>query len=93
MKRIAIQQLKEWKNKSDRKPLILNGARQVGKTWILRQFAQSTIIIPYPHPQHKGENAKKLWTVLTSRVIILKCVFMYFRKKTEKEYIKEETEQ
>lgn len=40
MERIAIQQLKEWKNKSDRKPLILNGARQVGKTWILRQFAQ-----------------------------------------------------
>lgn len=39
MDRLIIQQLTQWKNKSDRKPLILNGARQVGKTWILRQFA------------------------------------------------------
>lgn len=40
MERLAIQQLVEWKNKKDRKPLVLNGARQVGKTWLLREFAR-----------------------------------------------------
>lgn len=40
MERTAIQHLIEWKNRSDRKPLILNGARQVGKTWLLHEFAR-----------------------------------------------------
>ena len=40
MERIVLQQLAEWKRRSDRKPLILNGARQVGKTWALREFAR-----------------------------------------------------
>ena len=40
MERTCLQQLTEWKNKRDRKPLILNGARQVGKTWLLREFAK-----------------------------------------------------
>ena len=39
MKRFVLQQLIEWKNREDRKPLILNGARQVGKTWLLHEFA------------------------------------------------------
>lgn len=39
MERIVFKQLALWKNKSNRKPLILNGARQVGKTWLLREFA------------------------------------------------------
>lgn len=41
MERIALQQLIEWKNRADRKPLILNGARQVGKTWLLHEFARN----------------------------------------------------
>ena len=40
MERTVLQQLTEWKSKRDRKPLILNGARQVGKTWLLREFAK-----------------------------------------------------
>ena len=40
MERLVLQQLKEWKNRKDRKPLIVNGARQVGKTWTLREFAK-----------------------------------------------------
>lgn len=41
MKRDIYNQLLNWKNKSQRKPLILNGARQVGKTYILKQFGQN----------------------------------------------------
>lgn len=40
MKRRIMQALLRWKDKSNRQPLILNGARQVGKTYILKKFAQ-----------------------------------------------------
>lgn len=40
MERVVIEQFIEWKNKSDRKPLIVNGARQVGKTWLLKEFGK-----------------------------------------------------
>lgn len=40
MKRFAFSQLLSWKNSPTRKPLILQGARQVGKTWLLKEFAK-----------------------------------------------------
>lgn len=40
MKRYAMQQLVDWKNKPNRKPLILKGARQVGKTWLMKEFGR-----------------------------------------------------
>lgn len=40
MYRKIISDLKEWKDKKDRLPLILKGARQVGKTWILQEFGK-----------------------------------------------------
>ena len=40
MKRDIWDKLIEWKNKKDRKPLILKGARQVGKTYIIRAFGK-----------------------------------------------------
>lgn len=41
MKRDLYNSLLAWKNSKDRKPLILEGARQVGKTWLLKQFGQN----------------------------------------------------
>ena len=41
MKREIINDLVKWKNRSDRKPLILLGARQVGKSFAIRKYAQS----------------------------------------------------
>ena len=41
MKRFITEKLVEWKNSKDRKPLILKGARQVGKTYILKQFGEN----------------------------------------------------
>lgn len=40
MKRKAIEQLYKWKASTSRKPLILQGARQVGKTWLMKEFAR-----------------------------------------------------
>ena len=41
MRREIYQQLLSWKEKKNRKPLILNGARQVGKTYILQEFGKN----------------------------------------------------
>ncbi len=40
MKRKIYRQLLKWKESADRKPLVLLGARQVGKTWIMRHFGE-----------------------------------------------------
>ena len=40
MYRNIIERLRKWKDKKDRKPLILAGARQVGKTYILKRFGE-----------------------------------------------------
>ena len=40
MKRNAFQQMLEWKNATGRKPLIIRGARQVGKTWLMKEFGK-----------------------------------------------------
>lgn len=40
MYRAAIEELKRWKDSSRRKPLVVDGARQVGKTWLIRKFGE-----------------------------------------------------
>jgi predicted AAA+ superfamily ATPase len=41
MERLLMPKLVEWAQKLDRKPLIIMGARQVGKTWLLREFGRN----------------------------------------------------
>ena len=41
MFREKINELKEWKESNFRKPLVLRGARQVGKTWLLKEFGNT----------------------------------------------------
>lgn len=43
MKRFILEDLRKWKESKRRKPLILRGARQVGKTWILEEFGKDFI--------------------------------------------------
>lgn len=40
MERQLMNELEKWKNKRKRKPLIIHGARQVGKTWIMKEFGK-----------------------------------------------------
>lgn len=51
MERLALKQLLKWKEKKNRKPLIIEGARQVGKTWLMKEFGkqayQETIYINF----------------------------------------------
>lgn len=41
MHRNAMTQLNRWKQKANKKPLIIRGARQVGKTWLMREFGKT----------------------------------------------------
>lgn len=41
MYRFAFEQLKRWKNKDNKKPLLIRGARQVGKTWLMKYFGHN----------------------------------------------------
>lgn len=40
MKRNVIQDLTDWKASEERKPMVLKGARQVGKTWLMKEFGR-----------------------------------------------------
>ena len=41
MKRNALKALMQWKSSEDRKPMVLKGARQVGKTWLMKEFGRT----------------------------------------------------
>ena len=41
MKRFALGKLKKWKDNKSKKPLIIRGARQVGKTWLMKEFGRT----------------------------------------------------
>lgn len=41
MKRNTIEALLKWKNDEERKPMVLKGARQVGKTWLMKEFGKN----------------------------------------------------
>ena len=66
MKREAINQLIEWKNSKRRKPLILQGARQVGKTWLMQEFGKThykkTAYVTFD----RNENLQKAFTDYTN---------------------------
>lgn len=55
MYRTAMTQLQTWKTKAHRKPLIIRGARQVGKTWLMKEFGSkkyaSTVYINFDNNQ------------------------------------------
>ncbi len=56
MERTAILQLQEWKNSKSRKPLIIRGARQVGKTTLINIFSKSYrqyVYLNLERPEHK----------------------------------------
>ena len=62
MERSVFKQLKQWNNNQRRKPLILNGARQVGKTWLLREFAHREYAKEAYIYCHKNEAARRIFT-------------------------------
>lgn len=56
MERLLMKDLLRWKDKKRRKPLIIHGARQVGKTWLMREFGKTyfrkTVYISFDNNEH-----------------------------------------
>ena len=71
MYRTAIEKMKKWKNSRFRKPLIIEGARQVGKTWLMkefgRQFYQQTVYVNF-------DSNKQMKDLFTSSLDIEKII-------------------
>lgn len=61
MKRISIKQLKSWMKSDSRKPLLFQGARQVGKTWLLKEFGQTCFQNVAYVNFDKDETAKRIF--------------------------------
>ena len=63
MRRFAIEKLKKWKDRERKKPLIIRGARQVGKTWIMREFGkeyyENTVYINFDNNRTMEELFKR----------------------------------
>lgn len=61
MRRLAVNSLEKWKNSQGRKPLLLKGARQVGKTWLMKEFGktsyQNTVYIDF----YNNQQARKIF--------------------------------
>lgn len=91
MKRFIMDKLLQWKNSSTRKPLILKGARQVGKTYILKQFGRenynNTVYFNFDHDEGLKElflNTKdpkriiEQLTLATNQTIDAKNTLIFF---------------
>ena len=60
MHRRIMQELVDWKDRRDRRPLVVRGARQVGKTYLVEQFArehfQNLISVNFDVTVHGGRS-------------------------------------
>ncbi|MDO5557926.1 MAG: AAA family ATPase [Clostridia bacterium] len=80
MRRNALSELLEWKDSDRRKPLIIKGARQVGKSWLMEEFAKNYyddyIYISFD----KESQAKKIFTETKDPKILLERISLYKNK-------------
>lgn len=85
MYRYAMENLREWKNKKNRKPLIIEGARQVGKTWLMKEFGKqeytNTVYINFDSNSRMAE----LFSADLDITRILRGIEIYTGKKINSE--------
>lgn len=85
MYRYAMENLCEWKNKKNRKPLIIEGARQVGKTWLMKEFGRqeytNTVYINFDSNSKMAE----LFSADLDITRILRGIEIYTGKKINSE--------
>jgi len=85
MYRSAIEDLKKWKTSKYRKPLIIEGARQVGKTWIMREFGkqsyEDTVYINFD----SNSKLKELFSIDLNTERLIMGLELYSGKKIDPE--------
>ncbi|MDR1343160.1 MAG: AAA family ATPase [Prevotellaceae bacterium] len=83
IQRKAIRQLRQWKSRSDRKPLVLRGARQVGKTTLVRELAKEYDV--YLELNLENEKERQLFETGNDVHKAITAIFFYKGvKKTDK---------
>ena len=83
MYRSAFEDLKEWKDKADRLPLILLGARQVGKTWLLKEFGRTCFEDLCYINFEEAQNIKSVFEGQLSTDRIIEYISTFHGKKIE----------
>ena len=83
MQRDALQKLIQWKNSRGRKPLILKGARQTGKTWLMKEFGRlyykDTIYINFENEQRFRSLFQPITVGRLARVLsVFSWIILYF---------------
>ena len=92
MERNLFIKLEQWKNKKKRKPLIIQGARQVGKTWIMKEFGaryyKDTIYINFDNNGPLLQNFKAGWLFADTLFTLgdLRRVFKFWNCSAKLEY-------
>ena len=81
MYRIVTQSLIEWKKSSYRLPLILNGARQLGKTWLMKDFGQNYFDDYLYINFDNNEDIKTIFSRNITPSHIIRELEIYFQKK------------
>ena len=85
MERFALNDLKNWKAAQNRKPLIIRGARQVGKTWLMKEFGDNY----YNNTIYINFDNNDIMTELFLRDLdierIIKGIELYFQTKIDAE--------
>jgi len=81
MKRIALNHLLAWKNTLKRKPLVIQGARQVGKTYLLKQFATDHFTESYYLNFEENPRLKKIFAEELSPEIIIQGIGLELKKE------------
>lgn len=80
MERDLFIKLEKWKDKKKRKPLIIQGARQVGKTWIMKEFGaryfKNTVYINFDN----NEIMKGYFKL----ILILRVLYLLLKLSMEK---------
>lgn len=82
IRRTALKQLDFWRHKSDRKPLVLRGARQVGKTTLVNEFAKT--FDNYLYVNLEDSRFAKLFDTDQSTADILDAIFVFLNKPKKK---------
>ena len=85
MERIIYNELKKWKNDSKRKPLLLQGARQIGKTFIVNQFGKSEYKNYIRLNFEEDENLKDIFNSTLDPFQIINQLGLYLNRKIEPE--------
>lgn len=80
-KRHIISELRKWSATPDRKPLVLRGARQVGKTTVVEQFAVD--FTQFIHLNLERGRDKEIFTQYSSASEILQLIFLQYNQRWE----------